>query len=115
MSEPKSHQAHVPELNNLLIQNHLLASQITAAIPLLTALPETPPGIQLALEGMVALLDDQRPAPATLSAQFAPKGDLAALVYSLKQMLKACYMIRQELTSIDAAAESMLPRPSQAA
>ena len=42
MSEPKSHQVNVPELNNLLIQNHVLASQITAAIPTLAALPQTP-------------------------------------------------------------------------
>ena len=50
MSEPKSHQVSVPELNNLLIQNHVLASQITAAIPILAALPATPEAVQRALE-----------------------------------------------------------------
>ncbi|KAG1391345.1 hypothetical protein G6F59_014923 [Rhizopus arrhizus] len=61
MSEPKSHQVSVPELNNLLIQNHVLASQITAAIPILAALPKTPEAVQLAMNGMVDLLDERRP------------------------------------------------------
>jgi len=35
MLEPKSAQKFVPELNNLLVRSHVLASQITAAAPLL--------------------------------------------------------------------------------
>ncbi|MBV8627330.1 MAG: FUSC family protein, partial [Paraburkholderia sp.] len=35
MLEPKSVQKFVPELNDLLVQSHVLASQITAAAPLL--------------------------------------------------------------------------------
>ena len=60
MSEPKSHQVNVPELNNLLIQNHVLASQITAAIPTLAALPQTPAPVREALDGMARLLDESR-------------------------------------------------------
>jgi uncharacterized membrane protein YccC len=114
MSEPKSRQTHVPELHNLLIQNHLLASQITAAIPLLAALPKTPPPIQLALEGMVELLDYPHPPP-TVFTQFDPQGELAALGYSLKQMANACHMMRHELASIDPATHAMLPVKSQTA
>jgi uncharacterized membrane protein YccC len=35
MLEPKAHQKFVPELNDMLVQSHVLASQITAAAPLL--------------------------------------------------------------------------------
>ncbi|MCS3508880.1 FUSC family protein [Achromobacter sp. JUb104] len=101
MSEPKSHQLSVPELNNLLIQNHVLASQITAAIPILAALPRTPEAVQLALNGMVDLLDEKRPQIATtLPTQFDTAGEQAALAYPLKQMLKASHMIRQELQAL---------------
>ncbi|MFF7060233.1 FUSC family membrane protein [Achromobacter spanius] len=101
MSEPKSHQLSVPELNNLLIQNHVLASQITAAIPILAALPKTPEAVQLALNGMVDLLDEKRPQIATtLPTQFDTAGEQAALAYPLKQMLKASHMIRQELQAL---------------
>jgi uncharacterized membrane protein YccC len=101
MSEPKSHQLSVPELNNLLIQNHVLASQITAAIPILAALPKTPEAVQLALNGMVDLLDEKRPQIATtLPTQFDTTGEQAALAYPLKQMLKASHMIRQELQAL---------------
>jgi uncharacterized membrane protein YccC len=101
MSEPNSHQLSVPELNNLLIQNHVLASQITAAIPILAALPKTPEAVQLALNGMVDLLDEKRPQIATtLPTQFDTAGEQAALAYPLKQMLKAAHMIRQELQAL---------------
>jgi uncharacterized membrane protein YccC len=38
MLEPKAHQKFVAELNDLLIQSHVLASQITAAAPLLQSI-----------------------------------------------------------------------------
>jgi uncharacterized membrane protein YccC len=38
MMEPKAQQRYVPELNELLVQSHALASQITAAAPLVAAL-----------------------------------------------------------------------------
>ena len=50
----------MPELNNLLIQNHVLASQITATIPILAALPQTPAPVREALDGMARLLDESR-------------------------------------------------------
>jgi uncharacterized membrane protein YccC len=100
MREPLSHQTSVPELNNLLIQNHVLASQITAAMPLLANLPATPAAVQEALKDIVDLLDEQRPAPESLPTQFDTSADLAALIYPVKQMLKASSMIRQELSGL---------------
>ena len=80
MSEPQSHQVNVPEFNNLLIQNHVLASQITAAIPILAALPATPEAVQRALTGMADLLDENRAQPpADLPTQFDTEGEQAAL------------------------------------
>jgi uncharacterized membrane protein YccC len=40
MLEPKAQQRYVAELNDLLVQSHVLASQITAAAPLLQSLGE---------------------------------------------------------------------------
>jgi len=100
MSEPRSHQMNVPEFNNLLIQNHIMASQITAAVPLLAGLKQTPEPMRQALAGMVDLLDDNRPAPAELPSQFDTEGDLAALAYPLKQMLRASTQIRQEMAAV---------------
>lgn len=37
MIEPKAHQRFVPELNDLLVQTHVLGAQITAAAPLIRA------------------------------------------------------------------------------
>jgi uncharacterized membrane protein YccC len=101
MSEPRSHQVNVPEFNNLLIQNHIMASQITAAIPLVANLPETPEPIRVALHGVVDLLDANAAAPSDLPMQFDTTGDMAALAYPLKQMLRASSQIRQEMAAVD--------------
>lgn len=111
MSEPTQHQVSVPEFNNLLVQNHILASQITAVVPILVGLPHTPPAVQQALDAMMDLLDPARKPPAALPAQFDTEGEQAALAYPLKQMLRACVMIRQELAGI---ADPEDPRPAPA-
>ncbi|MDR5738779.1 MULTISPECIES: FUSC family membrane protein [unclassified Caballeronia] len=43
MLEPKPQQKYVAELNDLLVQSHVLASQITAAAPLLQAIDNADP------------------------------------------------------------------------
>jgi len=111
MSEPRSHQVNVPEFNNLLIQNHIMASQITAAIPLLATLEETPEPIRIALRGIVELLDANGETPDNLPSQFDTTGDMAALVYPLKQMLRAASQIRQEMAAVD---DPPLSRPAAA-
>lgn len=100
MSEPRQHQVNVPEFNNLLIQNHILASQITAAVPTLAAMPQTPAEIQQALEAMLRLLQTDGPEPTELPTQFDTTGEGAVLAYPVKQMLRAAVMIRQELTAV---------------
>ena len=68
---------------------------------ILAALPATPEPIKQALDGMTVLLDESRPrVPLDLPTQFDTAGDQAALVYPVKQMLKATHMIRQELLAL---------------
>src|SRR5690606_31084827 len=83
MDEPVIQQRNVPELNNLLIQNHVLASQIAAAVPILANLDEIPEGIRKSLEAITELLDD-KPADPPVSLETA--GELAALAYPIRQM-----------------------------
>jgi uncharacterized membrane protein YccC len=102
MSEPRSRQEFVPELNNLLIQNHVLASQTTAAVPTLSTLREPPPpSITQTLDTVVTMLDPGRPAVAPLPEQIDTQGELASLAYPLKLMIRAGQMIRQESAALD--------------
>ncbi len=94
MAEPTRCQKNVPQVNHLLIQNHLLASQISAAIPLLAQLPAVPTGIQQSLDAIEALLED-RNAPIPVSIE--TEGDLAALAYPIRQMSRAAQLIHQEM------------------
>lgn len=97
MAEPVRRQRNVPELNHLLIQNHLLASQISAAIPQLAQLAEVPNGIKTSLEAIEDFLDDKEASP---PASIETEGELAALAYPMKQMVKATQLIRQEMRAL---------------
>jgi len=99
MREPQSRQRNVPELNNLLIQNHILASQIAASVPLLCDLPQTPQSIQQALDYIGQALQRGAPLPSG-PVQLDTEGDLAPLAYPVKQMTKAAQMIRHEMGAI---------------
>jgi uncharacterized membrane protein YccC len=113
MREPKSHQINVPEMNNLMLQNHVLASQITATVPLLAALPVTPPNVQRTLDSVSAMLDldcAQWPAMPAASA-IENTGDLAILAYPVKQLARAAHMVRSEMTGL---AEATVPTPPPA-
>lgn len=110
MSEPRSHQMNVPEINNLLIQNHVLASQITATIPLLAAASTTPPNTRRALEEAIATLDlthagPTEPLPA---AQVENDGELAVVSYPVKQVMKAAQMVRNEMMGLS---QATVPEP----
>lgn len=100
MDEPIKRQNNVPELNNLLIQNHVLASQITSAIPILAGLDHVPEGIRKSLEAVELYLDDKDADP---PASIETEGELAALAYPLRQMVKAAQLIRQEMRGLETA------------
>lgn len=98
-AEPARRQQNVPELNNLLNQNHVLTSQISASIPLLATLPTVPKGIQQALEAIDILLAGGE---AELPTSIETEGELATLAYPLRQMMTAAQLIRQEMQAIAA-------------
>lgn len=107
MDEPAIRQENVPELNNLLLQNHVLASQTGAAIPILATLPKVPDGIQKSLDAIEALLaGNDADAPASIETE----GDLAALAYPLRQMVKAAQLIRHEMRGLPASPST--PKPT---
>jgi uncharacterized membrane protein YccC len=110
MDEPVSQQRNVPEVNNLLIQNHVLASQISASVAVLANLDEVPPNVQKALDAIQALLDnrDARP-PASIETE----GELATLAYPLKQMMKAAQQIFQETRKLGWAEAPQAPDPAR--
>ena len=114
MSEPRTHQMNVPEINNLLIQNHVLASQITTTIPLLAGLKDTPPNMRRVLEETLSTLDLKNPGPAEPLplTQIENDGDLATVSYPLKQLAKAAQMVRNEMAGL---LEPTVPEPQSQA
>ena len=108
MSEPQSHQLNVPEMNHLLIQNHVLASQITAIVPLLAGLSQTPPNVQRALDAVQGMLDLEATQWPALPDTIENDGDLAQLSYPVKQLAKAAQMVRSEMSGLS---EATVPEP----
>ncbi len=131
MLEPKAQQKFVPELNDLLIRSHVLASQITAAGPLLQSVGKSAAGhaaqpVQRALtvirdnltqsqEGIPAP-DDQAEQSKQLTreldsmvvgaerAEDIPVDavqDLKLLAHQCKQMLTASFLIRKDACLIN--------------
>ncbi|MCY0387828.1 FUSC family protein [Robbsia sp. Bb-Pol-6] len=73
MREPKSKQYYVAELNDLLVQSHALASQITAAAPMIAAVgsPE-PPALRIALDAVRRNLAEAEAAASRAAAPTLP-------------------------------------------
>ena len=108
-AEPARRQKNVPELNNLLIQNHVLTSQIGAAVPQLATLAQVPGGIRQALETVDALLQDHDAEP---PASLETEGELATLAYPLRQMMAAAQLIRQEMRALESPSAGDSSPPS---
>ena len=131
MLEPKAQQKFVPELNDLLIRSHVLASQITAAGPLLQSVGKSAAGhaaqpVQRALTVIrdnLTQAQDGVPAPedqaeqsklltreldsmvvAAERAEDIPVDavqDLKLLAHQCKQMLTASLLIRKDASLIN--------------
>ncbi|MCP3707591.1 FUSC family protein [Paraburkholderia sp. CNPSo 3274] len=107
MLEPKAAQKFVPELNDLLVRSHVLASQITATAPLLrsTARPEQPEIKLDALERALSCVRENlvaaeagTPAPvdqADITKQLTR--ELDAMVVEAERALGASAELSQEL------------------
>jgi uncharacterized membrane protein YccC len=107
MLEPKAAQKFVPELNDLLVRSHVLASQITATAPLLrsTARPDLP-AIKLdALERALSCVRENLVAAEAGTPQPADQiditrqltRDLDAMVVEAERTLGASADLAQEL------------------
>jgi uncharacterized membrane protein YccC len=130
MLEPRAHQKFVPELNDLLVRSHVLASQITGAGPLLQSVGKSEASheaqpVQRALtvirdnlthaQNGVAATDDQGEHSKQLlkeldsmvvgaeHAENIPADavqDLKLLSHQCKQMLAASFLIRKDASVI---------------
>lgn len=109
MDEPVRRQNNVPELNNLLIQNHVLAMQITSAVPILAGLTSVPEGIQKSLDAIELYLKGEEADP---PASIETEGELAALAYPIRQMVKAAQLIRQEMRGLAISRAPMHAEPA---
>jgi len=97
MDEPIRRQHKLPELNHLLIQNHVLALQITNAIPILAGLQTVPDSIRQMLDAIGQYLRGEDASP---PVSLDTGGELATLAYPLRQMVKAAELIRQEMKGL---------------
>ncbi|WP_133649161.1 FUSC family protein [Paraburkholderia flava] len=78
MLEPKAAQKFVPELNDLLVRSHVLASQITAAAPLLRTTAQHQDDVSLQpLQRALTLVRDNLSAAENGTALPAEQGDAA--------------------------------------
>ena len=98
--EPKSRQWHVIELNNIVIQNHMLSSQISAVATVLMSSPNIP---EASTEFLNALLAQLLPAPEHPTPP-VPKslldGTFPELTYPLKQLQRSIALMNEEITVI---------------
>jgi uncharacterized membrane protein YccC len=131
MLEPKAQQKFVPELNDLLLRSHILASQITAAAPLLQSVnhAETSHATQPVQRALSVIRDnlaqaqDGVAAPAdqaeqtklltreldsmVVGAEHAREvsgdavHDLKLLAHQCKQMITASFLIRKDASLIN--------------
>ncbi|KOS89535.1 hypothetical protein DM47_159 [Burkholderia mallei] len=126
MLEPKAHQKFVPELNDLLVQTHVLGAQITAAAPLLRHACEqgNPPALERGMAAVREHLEQAEagvPPPANqaetskqltreldsmvVDAERSDAGadlahDLKVLAHQCKQMLASSLLIRKDASVI---------------
>ncbi|HKT95765.1 MAG TPA: FUSC family protein [Paraburkholderia sp.] len=130
MLEPKSAQKFVPELNDLLVRGHVLASQITATAPLLRDTANAQPGAKLdalehalncvrenlvAAEAGTPIPDDQTEITKRMTRELdtmvveteralGPVSEFAQdvklLAHHCKQMLAASWILRKDASVI---------------
>jgi hypothetical protein len=100
MLEPTSRQWHVIELNNIVIQNHMLSSQISAVASVLMNAPKIP---EASIEFLNGLLPQLLPAPEQ-PTPLVPKslldGTFPDLTYPLKQLQRSIVLINAEIEVI---------------
>ena len=101
MLEPQARQANVAEYNNLLIQNHMMASQIAGLMPLLQNMQQVPPAVIGQLHAIHALLGAElnHNELQTLQAETL-SGTASELLYPIRQLQRAATLVQKELASV---------------
>ncbi len=89
MLEPKSAQKFVPELNGLLVRSHVLASQITAAAPLLRTSAQRKQAESVSLQPLQRALSVVRDNLTEAEAGNAPPADQGEQIKQLSRELDA--------------------------
>ncbi len=103
MLEPESRQKHVAEFNNLLIQSHMLASQIAAVMTTLLSMPHPPEVVIQHLDsllpsfGSLKPTDTLAPLPKEILEHTYPE-----LTYPMKQLQRSVNLAHQELSAVQA-------------
>jgi uncharacterized membrane protein YccC len=103
MLEPKAAQKFVPELNDLLVRSHVLASQITAAAPLLRTSAQQPETVSL--QPLQRVLNVVRDNLMEAEAGTAPPADQAEVTKQLARELDA--MVVEAEKSADYPADAV--------
>ena len=102
MLEPKAAQKFVPELNDLLVRSHVLASQITAAAPLLRTSAQHESVSPQPLQRVLGVVRDTL---TQAEAGTAPPADQAELTRQLTRELDA--MVIEAEQSADTSADTV--------
>ena len=100
MLEPRTRQWHVVEFNNLMIQTHMLASQINAVMHALTTSAQANPIVTHHLSQIVPHLQADRSAPLPALPTSIVDGSLPNFAYPMTQMQKTIMNIDAEIAII---------------
>lgn len=101
MLEPQSRQKNVTQFNNLLIESHMLASQIAAVMTLLLAMAEPPPSVIQHLTDLLVSFD-----PSNKNTELAPlpkeilTHQYPDLTYPMKQLQRSVSRVMIELETV---------------
>jgi uncharacterized membrane protein YccC len=99
--EPVKRQQHVAEFNDLLIQSHMLASQIATVIHTLFTMPQPPQSVIDYLSGLLSALGslkaNEKPAPLP---QEILENKYPELTYSMKQLHRSVNRAQEELATV---------------
>ena len=102
MLEPKSAQKFVPELNDLLVRSHVLASHITAAAPLLRTAAQQRDGVSLnSLQHALTLVQDNL---SEAESGSAPPADQTDIVKQMTRELDTTVVEAEQSASYSADA-----------
>ncbi|MDU0810883.1 MAG: FUSC family membrane protein [Burkholderia sp.] len=115
MIEPKAHHRYVAELNNLLIQTHLLCAQITAIAPLIQSMyysDQQPNALQQGLKAVLENLQkaEIREPPSTdhLEIMKVLILDLDAMVVKLESEIDETTLLMPDIKEISYQCKQML-------